>query len=200
MYFKKTIEWFNNINIRFREELLIDGRIDENKARKYIEISDVVYLMGGEPYIEMENIKKYNLIETLNKKEGIIIGVSAGSMNQASKVVYKDDKIISYDGLGLTSITIYPHLDFKNHDFLKEVFEVSKEKEIIALPEDSFIRIENNIPEYIGEYYPVENKTIEYKGKDYEEIKHLGTIELETERLLLRRTKIEDIEDFFICN
>lgn len=201
LYFKKTIGWFNNVGIYFAKENLIDSRINKVEAKEYINNSNIVYLMGGDPLNEMESIKNYDLVDFLKEKEGITIGISAGSMNQASIVAYKtenkEDEIISYEGLGLTDISIYPHLDFKNHDLLKEVFEVSKENKIIVLPNESFIRIENDIPEYIGKYYIVENETIDYKGANYEPINHLGTIKLETERLLLRRTVHSDLEEFF---
>lgn len=45
-----------------------------------------------------------------------------------------------------------------NLDYLKEIFEVSTYAKTIVLPNDSFIRIENNITTIIGEYYIIEGK------------------------------------------
>lgn len=201
LFFNKTIKFFNDININFKNTHLIDSRISKEEAKDLIETSDVVYIMGGDPYSGMQSINSYELKEVLRNFNGIIIGVSAGSMNMNANICYVDEDdektIIEYTGLELADFNIYPHLDFNNIDYLKEIFRVSKQQKTIALPNESFIRIENNIPEIIGEHYFVEDETIIIEGANYIPINHTGTIELETERLLLRRTTEEDYEEFF---
>lgn len=195
------LKYFNNIEISFKNSYLIDNRISKEKSHELINNSDIIFLMGGIIHLQVLNIEKYELKDLLKEREGITISVSAGTINQAKNVVYKDDsleeKIVKYAGIGLTDINIYPHLDFQNLDFLREVFEVSKHQKVIALPNDSFMRIEDDKVEYIGDYYEIENETINYPAHPYTEINHLGTLELETERLLLRRTKLSDIDEFF---
>lgn len=201
LYYNAMIKFFNDIDIYFENTYLIDSRISIEEAKELIKSSDVVYLMGGDPYREMQSINSYELKETLINFDGIIIGVSAGSMNMNSNICYVDEDdgktIIEYTGLGLADFNIYPHLDFNNIDYLKEIFRVSKIRKTIALPNESFIRIENNIPEVIGDSYVVENETINIEGASYIPINHTGTITLETERLILRRTTMEDYEEFF---
>lgn len=199
--YQKYINRFDKIGIEFKEVKLIDDRITKEEAKIIVENFDIVFLLGGSPIIGMNNIVKYDLVNTIKNKNGIVIGVSAGAMNQAHRVTYKDDymnnEIQDYNGIGIYDMNIYPHLDFTNIDFLKEIFEVSKSNKLVALPNNSFIRIEDNKIEYIGDYYIVEDGVITSSGAPSEEIKHLGTIELETDRLLLRRTKTSDIEEFF---
>lgn len=162
LYHNNMIKNFSNIGINFKETYLIDGRLDKEKTRKIINKSDVIYIIGGNPYIEMENIKSYNLIDTLREFNGIVIGVSAGSMNMCNNVCYIDEEnnIKEYEGIGLIDINIAPHLDFNNIDYLKEIFRVSKIRKTIALPNESFIRIANKNIQIIGEHYIVENETI----------------------------------------
>lgn len=163
-YVEKTLNCFEKIGVNFKRYYVIDNRKTKEEMKEYITKSDVVYLMGGSPFLQMESIKKYDLVDILKNRNGITIGVSAGSMNQANNVIYKDDfmdnKILEYDGIGITDITIYPHLDFTNNDYMEELFEVSKNKKIVALPNESFIRIENDIVNYIGDYYIVGNEKI----------------------------------------
>ena len=108
---ENTINFFRNINISFNDIYLIDNRVNRIEAKNFIEKSDVVYLLGGNPELQMSLIKKFQLSNLLKNGSGITIGVSAGSMNQASHVVYRDEyqnnKIIAYDGIGLTEIFIY---------------------------------------------------------------------------------------------
>ena len=160
----KILQCFEKIGINFKAYYVIDNRKTKEDMKDYINNSDVVYLMGGSPFLQMESIKKYDLVDILKNRSGITIGVSAGSMNQANSVIYKDDfmdnKILEYEGIGITDITIYPHLDFANNDYMEELFEVSKYREIVALPNESFIRIEDGKVNYIGDYYVVGNEKI----------------------------------------
>ena len=74
-------------------------------------------------------------------------------MEQANKITYWDNEIITYEGLNLVNIHIYPHLDINNIDNLKEILLVSKYQRIYALPDNSFIRIQNDNIEIYGDYY-----------------------------------------------
>ncbi len=197
----KLIDMFKNIGINFKTIHLIDSRIEESTMKEYLKDSNIIFLMGGDSEEQMAKINEYHLTKIIQSFQGLILGVSAGSMNQTTNVIYYDEekgeRLIKYTGLGFIDINIYPHLDFNNIPYLKEIFEVSNYGKIMALPNESFIKIINNIPEYHGEYYYVENGIIDIPGAPYEKIRHLGTIPLETERLILRRTTKEDFKEFF---
>lgn len=156
-HYNNLIKFFKDININFKNVYLIDNRITKDTAQKYILESDVVFLMGGDPEKEMISIKEYDLVDILRERCGLTIGVSAGSMNMASYVCYLDEEkgmdILEYDGIGLTNLYIYPHLDLTNIDYIKEIFDVSKKKDLILLPDNSFIRIENGKEKFYGEHY-----------------------------------------------
>lgn len=201
LYYNNLIKHFKNIDITFNKAYLIDNRVAKDLAKDYILKSNIIFLMGGDTKKQIDSVKEYDLFEILKSKEGIILGVSAGSMNQSSRVVYKNDYnnyvIEDYEGLGYIDINIYPHLDFNNIDYLKEVFEVSNYTKTVALPNDSFIRIENNNIDFVGEYYTIQNSKITMSGHEYIKINHTGTVPLETDRLVLRRTVKSDIDEFF---
>lgn len=201
LYYNNLIKHFKNIDITFNKAYLIDNRVAKDLAKDYILKSNIIFLMGGDTKKQIDSVKEYDLFEILKSKEGIILGVSAGSMNQSSRVVYKNDYnnyvIEDYEELGYIDINIYPHLDFNNIDYLKEVFEVSNYTKTVALPNDSFIRIENNNIDFVGEYYTIQNSKITMPGHEYIKINHTGTVPLETDRLVLRRTVKSDIDEFF---
>lgn len=162
---QELIKVFNKINIAFNKVYLIDNRISKEDSIKYIEESDIIYLLGGSPEEEMKSIKEYKLFDILKEKNKITIGTSAGAMNQAKKVIYKDDfdnyKIKEYEGLGIIDYNIYPHFDINNEEYMKEVYEISKYIKIIGLPNESFIRIKDSNIEIIGNYYIIKDNTIE---------------------------------------
>ncbi len=197
MHKNKTLNFFSKINITFKKNYLIDNNVTKEEAKEFIKKSNIIYLMGGDTYLQNNSLDEYEL-KPLIKEKSFIIGVSAGSLNQTKRVVYQDyNDIKDYEGLGFTNISIYPHLDFLNIDYLKELFKISKITKLVALPNSSFIRIENNKEMFIGDYYEIENEKINLVKKDYEKINHLGSVTLETERLLLRKTIKEDIDELF---
>lgn len=195
----KMVTFFEKIGVSFKCVNLIDVNISIKEAHEILKTSDIVFLMGGDPYLQMEGINKYGLKEYI-KNIPLVIGVSAGSMNQSKRVVYEDEnnmKLYDYEGLGLINFNIYPHFDFKNIELLKESFRVSEVIALDCLPEDSFIKVNDGTIKYYGPHYKVNNNEIDIKGHDYNDINNTGTIPLESERLIYRRTVKSDIDEFF---
>lgn len=152
------IKFFQNIGITFKEVNLIDNRIDMVVSKRMLENTNVIFLLGGSPELQMKSIREYEIIECL-KKCKLILGVSAGAMNQSNRVMYKDDfdnfVMKDYAGLGVVNINIFPHIELENQSLLEEVKEISKEMPLILLPDDSFIRIKNGNMEIVGESYKI---------------------------------------------
>lgn len=152
IYKDKIISWFDNIGISFKENHLVSL---DDELNDY----DVIFLMGGNPIKQIEIINKINLKNLINKAK-VVIGVSAGAINLSNEAIYYNDyseKIEIYDGIGLTDINVYPHFDINNKEFLEEVKMVSKIKALIALPNESFIKLDDEQIEYCGDCYKVAN-------------------------------------------
>lgn len=155
IYKDKIISWFDNIGISFKENHLVSL---DDELNDY----DVIFLMGGNPIKQIEIINKINLKNLINKAK-VVIGVSAGAINLSNEAIYYNDyseKIEIYDGIGLTDINVYPHFDINNKEFLEEVKMVSKIKALIALPNESFIKLDDEQIEYCGDCYKVANDNI----------------------------------------
>lgn len=157
----RYVAFFSKIGISFNNIYFIDGRKAKEDAKECIKNSNIVFLLGGSPELQIKFINELELGNFISKVN-IVIGVSAGSMNQGNRVIYKDDFedyiIKDYEGLNLTDINVFPHYDIGNNDCIKEVEEVSKIHPIICLPNESFIYIKNGKKEIIGEYYEKGNK------------------------------------------
>lgn len=138
---------------------------------------DVVILAGGHVPTQNAFFKKIDLKEKLKGFDGILIGISAGTMNCA-EVVYaqpelegeSDDKEYQrfIPGLGLTKLMILPHYQAIKDEILdgKHIMEEitypdSMGKEIYALPDGSFISIENGTTTIHGEAYRIWDGRIE---------------------------------------
>ena len=150
---------FKQLDININEYHLIDIKSSKEEMINCIKNSDIIYLMGGDPFVQLKLLNTIDYKKLFKNK--ILIGVSAGSMNLAKQAYYSkdDDYPIThfYDGLGMVDITIDPHFDINNEEQVSEAKKSSKKHKIIGLPNESGIIIKDNKIEYIGNYYIVEN-------------------------------------------
>ena len=154
--FKTFKKIFPNLNI-----VLLDNRVSQTNGIKYLEKSNIIYLLGGNPFIQLEYLQKTKYSDIIQHTSALVMGVSAGAMNLAVNSYYSKDEeypeSIIYKGLGLTNITIDPHFDINNLEQVNEIKDNSKNIKIIGLPNDSAIVISDNNMEFIGKVYIFEN-------------------------------------------
>lgn len=164
------LNMFRDKGIVFNELQIIDDRITNDKAMQCIEKADVIWLSGGDTLKQIAYLKEYNLIPFLQRREGITIGMSAGSINMAKRVVLAKDindnipELAIYDGIGLVDINIEPHLNSANEDHIEEIHEASQFATIYGLYDNSFIKIVNNKIEIFGDCFRYE-KSVRQKVK-----------------------------------
>lgn len=156
----KQLEEYNNnfkdIGINFKKSRVLDERVSKQEAKEIIIKSNVVFLLGGSPKMQIDFINSYELVDAV-KQAKLIIGVSAGSMNLSKRVIYKDDfdnyTLQDYKGIGITDINIFPHFDMINETCKEEIEEIKKIMPLILLPNNSFIIIKNGKTNIIGKHY-----------------------------------------------
>lgn len=157
--FKTFKKIFPDLNIS-----LLDNRVSLEDGINSLKNADIVYLLGGNPFIQLEYLQKNKFDVIIQNTSALVIGVSAGSMNLATNSYYSKDEdypeSVIYKGLGITDITIDPHFDINNEEQVKEIKANSKNIKIIGLPNDSAIVISNNNVKYIGTVYIFENGSL----------------------------------------
>lgn len=159
--YQSTVSIFKSIS-NIQTYKLLDKRITGSDAQEILKTADVIYLTGGNPYNQLQYIKDNGLEDILKAFKGIVIGVSAGSMNQGKIAYYckdeDDPETRIYEGLGLVDVTIDPHYDITNEEQVSENKKWSKQIPIIGLPEDSFVVVNNEEATIYGEAYQYFNK------------------------------------------
>ncbi len=154
--YPSTVSIFKEIS-NIRAFKLLDKRIKGKEAQELLKSADVIYLSGGDPFIQLKYIKDNGLDIILKSFKGIVIGVSAGSMNQCTTVYcckdedYPETKV--YEGLSLVDVIIDPHFDILNEEQVSEIKKWSKKFPIIGLPNDSFIVVNKDKVKIYGESY-----------------------------------------------
>ncbi|MCH5156011.1 MAG: Type 1 glutamine amidotransferase-like domain-containing protein [Clostridiales bacterium] len=155
--------------MEFKEAVMLDVR-NKSAAKEIISGADLIILTGGKCVCQAEFFREIGLKDILTGYNGIVIGVSAGTMNLCKTVAnFPEEKSDLnderwFDGMGFVSETIVPHYDGKtnNYQFACEDFDVakyyilpmSKERELVGLPNDSYIIIDHNgHKQYRGDVY-----------------------------------------------
>lgn len=147
---------------------------------------NVIILSGGHVPTQNHFFRKIGLKEKLNGYNGIIIGISAGTMNCA-ETVYAHPELEGeavdpayqrfIPGLGLTQRMILPHYQMIKDDVLDglHVFEDiacpdSYGREFLALNDGSYVISENGIETLYGEAYRIQDGRISMICKNNESV------------------------------
>ena len=156
--YKNIISTFNENNIEFTKSYIIDDRTSKEEASKFIEDADIVWISGGDTLKQIKYIKEYNLIKSLQKRDGITIGMSAGSINMAKRVVLAKDvtdnipELSIYEGIGLVDINIEPHLASASDEHINDLNEAAMHSDIYGIYDNSFIKVIGNKFKIYGDY------------------------------------------------
>lgn len=146
---------------------------NENILASKIYNYDVLLLSGGHVPTQNEFFNRIHLKDLLKSYQGVIIGISAGTMNCAD-IVYAqpelDGEAIDPEyqrylkGLDLTKINVLPHFheikDFSIDGLriLEDIsFPDSKVRPFYALEDGSFIFVNDNKPVLYGEAYLIKD-------------------------------------------
>lgn len=147
---------------------LLDAR-NEDAAQQLVSSSDFILLAGGHVPTENAFFQRIGLRELLKGYDGIVMGISAGSMN-AADVVYaqpeEEGESINPDyerfieGLGLTNLNILPHYQMVRDNILDGrrlyediTFEDSIGHAFVVLEDGSYVLEEDGRCEVYGEAY-----------------------------------------------
>ena len=153
-----------------------DDRTEDFSA-EVLKSYDVVFLGGGHVPTQNAFFQRIGLREKMAQFDGLVIGISAGTMNSAD-VVYAQPELDgeSVDpnykrfipGLGLTKINVLPHYQMIKDAVLdgQRVFEDitypdSMGRKFYALVDGTYIICENGVETIWGEAYRIADGKIE---------------------------------------
>ena len=167
---------FATENIPFSSYRVLDWCNAEEAAELIME-SDLIVLAGGHVPTQNAFFREIGLDVLLQDYEGVVLGISAGSMNCAS-IVYaqpeEEGESIDPDfqrflpGLGLTDVQILPHYQKVKDDIIdgQRLFEDvtypdSMGHTFYALPDGSYFYVTEEGTLLCGESYRLRNSILE---------------------------------------
>lgn len=165
-------ECFERARMPFDHFEVLDSRTSRIAA-SMIRRANFIILCGGHVPTENRFFQRLKLREKLSGFDGVLMGISAGSMNCAEKVYStpelkgeaKSKRYTKYfDGLGYTDINIIPHYQDSRRSKIDGIPLMS---EIVApdtfnhpvwcLPDGSYFMIEDGMTLLCGKAYKMQN-------------------------------------------
>lgn len=163
---------FKKHGINFKEVILIDKQINKDEAYNHAKSSDLIFLMGGNPFKQKQLLKEKGIYDLLKNFDGVLVGGSAGAMNMSKYIVitplneeYPD--FVIEEGLNLNNITIVPHYQYEGSIIpsfsgleeepqkLADIIKMSEEAGKLYLLQDtpvaSAIRVDKDSKKIIGD-------------------------------------------------
>lgn len=172
----RILTYFESFNLtwrggEFEEKILLDSR-NISKSKEILENADLIILSGGKCLCQKKFFENIGLKDILTKFQGVVIGISAGTMNLCKTVANFPEELSDLDeprwfeGLGFCDDIIIPHFDGENKIYQIECEEVdvigdyvlpaSYEKALTGIPNGSYILLdENDKKEYFGTVYKI---------------------------------------------
>ena len=163
---------FAEAGMLFREMRILQ-RDTMQDAKALVDWSDFIILAGGHVPTQNAFFAECGLRQLLQSYRGVVMGISAGSMNCADEVYAQPEmpgESIDPDyrrfvpGLGLTDLQVLPHYQQVKDDILdgKRLYEDitfadSRGHSFLALPDGSYVCVRNGISMLHGEAYLLRN-------------------------------------------
>lgn len=171
-YASLTKKMFENAGFVFERFLSLDSRNAE-QAAQLVRESNLMILSGGHVPTQNRFFEKVRLRDLMKNYEGIIIGISAGSMNSADEVYAQPEEEGEASnptyrrfltGLALTKTNLLPHYQ-ENKDDVLDGLRIyadiacpdSMGRTFYAIPDGSYLFVNPDKEELRGEAYRIQN-------------------------------------------
>ena len=175
-YAEITKRCFENSGFRFQRFTVLDSR-NEGEAAALVRDSELLILSGGHVPTQNAFFRRIGLRSLLEGFDGVVLGISAGSMNAAELVYSQPERPGEaldpnypkwLPGLGLTKIQLIPHYQDTKDDVLDglRLFEDvtyadSMGHTFYVLPDGSYLFAAPGKEELRGEAYRLRNGVLE---------------------------------------
>ncbi len=157
-YCEYFLKMFSDCGIVFSEVKVVDSRLTKDMAQKVIAESDVVWLAGGDTLTQYQYFEEYGLVSCLRKHQGVVIGMSAGSINMLKTAICAvasgHDQLSIYEALGIVDFSVIPH--FNKNNISDELITISKDYPLYGISDNSAIFVDDEVV-YTGEIFLIED-------------------------------------------
>ncbi len=144
-YCRQFFQLFKEKGVSFSSYSIVDFQLSPEQARQEIASAEIVWLSGGDTLKQMAYLREYGLPSALRERDGVTIGMSAGSINMARRVVLAKDEndnipeLSVYEGIGLVDCNVEPHVNQASQEHWQEIMDASQIAPIHCLWDNAFL-------------------------------------------------------------
>ncbi|MCI8697629.1 MAG: type 1 glutamine amidotransferase-like domain-containing protein [Oscillospiraceae bacterium] len=176
---------FARIGVRFTQVQVLE-RANQERCGELIAGAELIFLVGGHVPTQNEFFQEIDLREKLRNWDGVLVGVSAGSMNAAGVVYAQPEEPGEavdpgyrrfLPGLGLTKTMLLPHYQMVRDKVLDGLrlyeditYADSVGRRFYVLVDGSYLLGKNGGEELRGEAYLIENGALTQICRENERI------------------------------
>lgn len=168
-------EAFEEAGMGFSELYTLDRR-NQEEAQLLVWKSDLIMLSGGHVPTQNEFFQEIGLKDLLENYQGVVLGISAGTMNAASRVYVQPEEpgesVPEFprfaEGLGITNVNVLPHYQQVKDNYLdgKRLFEDityadSMGECFFAFVDGTYLLVEEEQTTLYGEAYCLQDGIME---------------------------------------
>lgn len=161
-YCNHFLKMFFDCGITFDNINVIDSRMSKETAQDTVKNADVLWLAGGDTPTQFAYLESYGLIPYIREQKGVIIGMSAGSINMAKTAVCtltcEHGELKIYEALGLVEFSVEPHLDKDN--ITDELLVLSEKYPLYGICDEGAIICTEDNTLYIGDVFLIDNRHV----------------------------------------
>lgn len=161
-YCNNFLKMFSDCGITFDSVNVIDGRMPKETAQDIVRNSDVLWLAGGDTPTQYTYFESYGLIPCIREQKGVIIGMSAGSINMTKTAICtltcEHNELKIYEALGLVEFSVEPHFDKDN--ITEELFALSENYPLYGICDDGAIVCTEDNTLSLGDVFLIDNRHV----------------------------------------
>ena len=158
-YCNYFLKMFSDCGITFQSVKVIDARMPKETAQDMVRNSEVIWLAGGDTPTQFAYLEAYGLIQCIREHKGVIIGMSAGSINMTKTAVCtltcEHNELKIYEALGLVEFSVEPHLDKVNVS--EELLVLSEKYPLYGICDDGAIISVEDKTLFVGDVFLINN-------------------------------------------
>ena len=166
---------FEEAGFTFSDFQILDRR-NQSDAQQLIWKSDLMILSGGHVPTQNAFFQEIGLRELLRNYQGVVLGISAGTMNGAERVYIQPEEpgesVPEFprfaEGLGITTINVLPHYQMVKDSYLDGrrlyediTFADSYDECFYVFPDGTYLLIEEGRTTLYGQAYRLADGVME---------------------------------------
>lgn len=160
--------WLQEAGILFNDSHVINYEMDRTNAKHLLDAASMIFLLGGDTIKQNQFIHEYDLIQSIQQSDAIVLGASAGAINMSSSWLcspnmgYNVTTSTIFQGVALNDFSMLSHFNLEQHMHVvkQELASFYEEIPIYLSNKDCAFRVQGDQFDIFGDVYLYSNRNM----------------------------------------